>query len=87
MTAPSGKLDVLAFETYKSGLLPFVTLSHDFLEYDNEDDFVGIDMVPKFLQMGITRAKLYADYMWEEAVPMGQMERAGWGRWWVEWFR
>ncbi|MCJ1477691.1 hypothetical protein MMC13_006364 [Lambiella insularis] len=33
-----------------------------FLSYDAEDDFVGMDMCRKYLQMGMTRAKRYANY-------------------------
>ena len=33
-----------------------------FLNYDKEDDFVGMDMTRKFLQMGMTRAKRYANH-------------------------
>ena len=70
-----GETGVLTFEPYKSALLPlwrFRTselarksssdLWNAFLEYENEDDFVGMDMVRKFLQMGMTRAKRYANH-------------------------
>jgi hypothetical protein len=33
-----------------------------FLEYDKDDDFIGMDMARKFLQMGMTRAKRYANH-------------------------
>lgn len=33
-----------------------------FLNYLNKDDFVGSDMCRKYLQMGFTRAKRYANY-------------------------
>jgi predicted nucleic acid-binding protein len=33
-----------------------------FLEYKKQKDFVGMDMVRKFLQMGITRARRYANH-------------------------
>lgn len=33
-----------------------------FLEYKREKDFVGMDMARKFLQMGITRARRYANH-------------------------
>lgn len=33
-----------------------------FLEYKQRDDFVGMDMARKFLQMGITRARRYANH-------------------------
>ena len=33
-----------------------------FLEYKRQKDFVGMDMARKFLQMGITRARRYANH-------------------------
>jgi hypothetical protein len=33
-----------------------------FLEYLRQDDFVGADMARKYLQMGFTRARRYANY-------------------------
>ncbi len=33
-----------------------------FLEYKRQKDFVGMDMARKFLQMGITRARHYANH-------------------------
>ena len=33
-----------------------------FLNYRAEDDFVGMDMARKFLQMGYTRARRYANH-------------------------
>ncbi len=66
---------MLTFEPYKSVLLPlwrFRTVpiakqsSQDlwarFLSYDSQDDFVGMDMARKFIQMGMTRAKRYANH-------------------------
>ncbi|KAJ4311704.1 hypothetical protein N0V94_007824, partial [Neodidymelliopsis sp. IMI 364377] len=65
-----GETGVLTFEPYKSALLPlwrFKTvpiarqsssaLYSQFLAYDAADDFIGMDMARKFLQMGMTRAK------------------------------
>ncbi|MCJ1257796.1 hypothetical protein MMC24_005622 [Lignoscripta atroalba] len=70
-----GEQGVLTFEPYKSHLLPLwrfrtVALAKtssqalwtQFLTYDGEDDFVGMDMARKFIQMGMTRAKRYANY-------------------------
>ena len=70
-----GETCVLTFEPYKSALLPlwrFRTselarksasdLWKAFLDYDKQDDFVGMDMARKFLQMGMTRAKRYANH-------------------------
>ncbi|KAI4277595.1 MAG: hypothetical protein LQ337_001668 [Flavoplaca oasis] len=70
-----GEQGVLTFEPYKSTLLPHwkfrtvpiakvssQTLWKRFLQYDEEDDFVGMDMARKFIQMGMTRAKRYANH-------------------------
>ncbi len=70
-----GEQGVLTFEPYKSALLPlwrFKTpavaressqkLWSAFLEYEKKGDFVGMDMTRKFLQMGMTRAKRYANH-------------------------
>ncbi|KAK8211821.1 hypothetical protein IWZ01DRAFT_519380 [Phyllosticta capitalensis] len=70
-----GEQGVLTFEPYKSTLLPlwrFRTVdiarksSQDLWErfeaYDVEGDFVGMDMCRKFIQMGMTRAKRYANH-------------------------
>lgn len=59
-----GETGVLTFEPYKSEILPlwrFKTpaiarhssqqIYSKFLEYDEQDDFVGMDMCRKFLQM------------------------------------
>ncbi len=70
-----GEQGVLTFEPYKSALLPlwrFRTVliakqsSQDlwsqFLSYYSQSDFVGMDMTRKFIQMGMTRAKRYANH-------------------------
>ncbi|TLD03813.1 hypothetical protein PgNI_11458 [Pyricularia grisea] len=70
-----GELGVLTVEPYKSAILPlwrFRTaemarkssghIYDKFLDYDGQDDFVGMDMCRKFLQMGMTRAKRYANH-------------------------
>lgn len=70
-----GEQGVLMVEPYKSELLPhwrFRTpevaevsaqkLYEMFLDYGKRDDFVGMDMARKFLQMGFTRARRYANY-------------------------
>lgn len=70
-----GETGVLSFEPYKYALLPLwrfrtPALAHTssaalwqaFLDYEKEDDFVGMDMVRKFLQMGMTRARRYANH-------------------------
>lgn len=70
-----GEQGVLLVEPYKSEILPFwkfadeakATLSSEkifalFLNYLDHDDFVGADMARKFLQMGYTRARRYANH-------------------------
>lgn len=70
-----GEQGVLTFEPYKSFLLPlwrFRTpaiatkssqeLWERFEEYEAQGDFVGMDMSRKFIQMGMTRAKRYANH-------------------------
>jgi hypothetical protein len=70
-----GEQGVLLVEPYKSELLPhwrFKTpeiaresaekLYALFLEYKRQGDFVGMDMARKFLQMGYTRARRYANH-------------------------
>ena len=70
-----GEQGVLLVEPYKSELLPYwrfrtpeiaqescAKLSEMFEHYRSEDDFVGMDMARKFIQMGYTRARRYANY-------------------------
>jgi Domain of unknown function (DUF4385) len=70
-----GEQGVLLVEPYKSELLPhwrFRTpelarassqkLYDMFLRYKADDDFVGMDMARKFLQMGWTRSRRYANH-------------------------
>ncbi len=70
-----GEQGVLTVEPYKSEILPHwkfknpevAQISADkiyalFLDYLKEDDFIGADMARKFLQMGFTRARRYANY-------------------------
>ena len=70
-----GEQGVLICEPYKSEILPFwhfktpeiaAVSSHKifdlFLDYLEGGDFVGADMARKFLQMGFTRARRYANY-------------------------
>lgn len=70
-----GEQGVLSVEPYKSEILPhwrFKTpeiaressakIYEMFLEYKKQKDFVGMDMARKFLQMGITRARRYANH-------------------------
>ncbi|KAM0702089.1 hypothetical protein Q7P35_010999 [Cladosporium inversicolor] len=70
-----GEQGVLTFEPYKSLLLPLwrfktvpiaraslAALSAAFTSYVARGDFVGADMARKFIQMGMTRAKRYANH-------------------------
>ncbi|CAN7417853.1 DUF4385 domain-containing protein [Rossellomorea sp. LjRoot5] len=70
-----GEQGVLLVEPYKSEILPewrfktpdiaeesSNTIYRMFLQYKEENDFVGMDMARKFLQMGYTRARRYANY-------------------------
>jgi Domain of unknown function (DUF4385)/Protein of unknown function (DUF3253) len=70
-----GEQGVLTVEPYKSELLPlwrFKTpaiarasakaLYAAFEAYRDDGDFVGMDMARKFIQMGITRARRYANH-------------------------
>ncbi|HEY0754343.1 MAG TPA: DUF4385 domain-containing protein [Ktedonobacteraceae bacterium] len=70
-----GEQGVLLVEPYKSEILPhwrFRTLEiaresaekiyQLFLAYRDQQDFVGMDMARKFLQMGYTRARRYANH-------------------------
>ncbi|MBM7705892.1 hypothetical protein JOD03_000793 [Chryseomicrobium aureum] len=70
-----GEQGVLLVEPYKSEILPhwrFKTpdiarksaeeIMELFEDYRKKDDFVGMDMARKFIQMGYTRARRYANY-------------------------
>ena len=70
-----GEQGVLLVEPYKSEILPhwrFKTpdvarksankIYRMFLGYKAKDDFVGMDMARKFLQMGYTRSRRYANH-------------------------
>lgn len=70
-----GEQGVLLVEPYKSELLlhwrfrtPDIakqsaeTLYEMFEDYRKNDDFVGMDMARKFIQMGYTRARRYTNY-------------------------
>src|SRR5215207_9649451 len=70
-----GEQGVLLVEPYKSEILPhwrFKTpaiarrsaskVYKMFLEYKVNGDFVGMDMTRKFLQMGYTRSRRYANH-------------------------
>ena len=70
-----GEQGVLLVEPYKSEILPHWRFADAekaqassekiyalFLEYLKHEDFVGADMARKFLQMGYTRARRYANH-------------------------
>lgn len=70
-----GEMGVLSFEPYKSLILPYwafrtVAIAQKsasvlwtiFESYVERGDLVGADMTRKFIQMGMTRAKRYANH-------------------------
>ena len=70
-----GEQGVLMVEPYKSEILPHwrfrnVELAKEssskimelFEDYRAQDDFVGMDMARKFIQMGYTRARRYSNH-------------------------
>jgi hypothetical protein len=71
----SGEQGVFQVEPYKSELLPVwrykdkaaaeasvAALNERYEQYKAKEDFVGMDMARKYLQMGFTRAMRYAKY-------------------------
>jgi hypothetical protein len=82
-----GEQGVLLVEPYKSEILPFwkfktpeiARISANkiyrmFLEYKASGDFVGMDMARKFLQMGYTRARRYANHRSGQKYKQGTRE-------------
>lgn len=70
-----GEQGVLSVEPYKSEILPHWKFKNPevaqqsadriyqmFLDYKSQEDFVGMDMARKFLQMGYTRSRRYANH-------------------------
>ena len=70
-----GEQGVFQVEPYKSELLPYwrfrtpeeaknsaQVIYNKFLEYKEDEDFPGMDMARKFLQMGFTRSRRYANH-------------------------
>ncbi len=70
-----GEQGVLLVEPYKSEILPYWRFKNPeiakqssekiyemFLEYLAKEDFVGADMARKFIQMGYTRSRRYANH-------------------------
>ncbi len=79
-----GEQGVLLVEPYKSEILPHWKFKNPdvarvssqkiyelFLGYRDQQDFVGMDMARKFLQMGFTRARRYAHH------PSGRKYKTG----------
>ena len=93
-----GEQGVLTVEPYKSEILPFWRFATPdvasesaekiyalFLNYLTQGDFVGADMARKFLQMGMTRARRYANHRsghkYDGPVPLDKRGQSGaWGR-------
>ncbi|WP_026462384.1 DUF4385 domain-containing protein [Adhaeribacter aquaticus] len=70
-----GEQGVLLVEPYKSEILPFwrfktpeiarnsaESIYKLFIDYLQQNDFIGADMARKFLQMGYTRSRRYANH-------------------------
>ena len=89
-----GEQGVLLVEPYKSEILPhwrFATpeiakvssekIYQSFLDYIAQGDFVGADMARKFIQMGYTRARRYANHKggkkYDGAVPADKKGQSG----------
>ena len=90
-----GEQGVLTFEPYKSLLLPLwrfktvpiaraslAALAAAFTSYVARGDFVGADMARKFIQMGMTRARRYANHKGGKKYDRSEreVERDGGGR-------
>jgi len=71
-----GEQGVLMAEPYKGEILPHwkfatpekATISAEYIlkmfyQYGKQDDFIGMDMARKFLQMGYTRSRRYANHI------------------------
>lgn len=89
-----GEQGVLSVEPYKSDLLPLwrfkdidaaktssEALFKKFLSFRRAKDFVGMDMARKFIQMGVTRSRRYANHRsgrkYVGAVPKYMKGRSG----------
>lgn len=89
-----GEQGVLLVEPYKSEILPFwkfktpalalkssKKIYNLFLQYKQQNDFVGMDMARKFLQMGFTRSRRYANHKsgkkYDGPVPVGKKGISG----------
>jgi hypothetical protein len=71
----TGEQGVFKVEPYKSEILPLwqykdkaaaeeasTAIMEKYRTYEDDEDFVGMDMARKYLQMGFTRAMRYAKY-------------------------
>ncbi len=89
-----GEQGVLLVEPYKSEILPFwkfktpaianvssAKIYRLFLQYKKQGDFIGMDMARKFLQMGYTRSRRYANHKsgkkYEGPVPADKKGQSG----------
>lgn len=89
-----GEQGVLLVEPYKSEILPYWKFKTPeiaqessekiyelFLNYKANGDFIGMDMARKFLQMGYTRSRRYANHRtgqkYDGPVPADQKGRSG----------
>ncbi len=89
-----GEQGVLLVEPYKSEILPHwkfktvpiakksaAALKKLFVAYKKEKDFVGMDMTRKFIQMGFTRSRRYANHSsgkkYAGAVPADKKGQSG----------
>jgi len=89
-----GEQGVLLVEPYKSEILPYWRFKTPeiarksaqriygiFLDYVTQNDFVGMDMARKFLQMGYTRSRRYANHKtgkkYEGPVPADKKGQSG----------
>ncbi|CCH54917.1 hypothetical protein BN8_04136 [Fibrisoma limi BUZ 3] len=89
-----GEQGVLLVEPYKSEILPYWKFKTPeiaressekiyelFLSYKGNGDFIGMDMARKFLQMGYTRSRRYANHRtgqkYDGPVPADQKGRSG----------
>ena len=89
-----GEQGVLLVEPYKSEILPHqrfkipevakksaAFIYKMFLQYKREADFIGMDMARKFLQMGYTRSRRYANHKsgkkYDGAVPIDKKGQSG----------
>jgi len=93
-----GEQGVLSVQPYKGEILPYWRFATPeaaressekiyalFLDYKAQRDFVGMDMARKFLQMGYTRSRRYANHpggkKYDGPVPDDKKGQSGaWGR-------